>query len=121
VSTPTHCSSSSRRSRTLRSLKTTQTHALEGFLTNPAENEVDIAVQNVSLTEIRKPPYKAAGDVSEAAVHVRNTLRTRPPDVRGANRLRDQRPRPERVRAGQSTGLQVTYFRVDQAFEETKQ
>src|SRR5215831_2011864 len=26
-----------------------QTHALEGFLTNPAENEVDIAVQNVSL------------------------------------------------------------------------
>ena len=27
-----------------------QTHALETFLTNPAENEVDIAVQNVSLT-----------------------------------------------------------------------
>src|SRR3954463_14156425 len=33
-----------------------QTHALEAFLTNPAENEVDIAVQNVSLTEIRNPP-----------------------------------------------------------------
>src|SRR5207342_1779666 len=30
-----------------------QTHALEAFLTNPAENEVDIAVQNVSLTEVR--------------------------------------------------------------------
>src|SRR5215510_1758066 len=28
-----------------------QSHALEAFLTNPAENEVDIAVQNVSLTE----------------------------------------------------------------------
>src|ERR1041384_1533092 len=37
-----------------------QTHALEAFLTNPAENEVDITVQNVSLTEIRNPPYKAA-------------------------------------------------------------
>src|SRR4029077_14108732 len=37
-----------------------QTHALEAFLTNPAENEVDIAVQNVSLTEVRNPPYKAA-------------------------------------------------------------
>src|SRR5438067_13680971 len=37
-----------------------QTHALEAFLTNPAENEVDIAVQNVSLTEVRTPPYKAA-------------------------------------------------------------
>src|SRR5437763_3869234 len=35
-----------------------QTHALEAYLTNPAENEVDIAVQNVSLTEIRNPPYK---------------------------------------------------------------
>src|SRR5919201_1124339 len=32
-----------------------QTHALEVFLTNPAENEVDIAVQNVSLSEIRNP------------------------------------------------------------------
>src|ERR1700752_2764914 len=37
-----------------------QSHALEGFLTNPADNEGDIAVQNVSLTEIRNPPYKAA-------------------------------------------------------------
>ena len=37
-----------------------QTHALEAFLSNPAENEVDIAVQNVSLTEVRNPPFKAA-------------------------------------------------------------
>src|SRR6202166_4922401 len=37
-----------------------QTHALEAFLTNPAENEVDIAVQNLSLREVRTPPYKAA-------------------------------------------------------------
>src|SRR5712692_8640397 len=37
-----------------------QSRVLETFLTNPAENEVDIAVQNVSLTEVRSPPFKAA-------------------------------------------------------------
>src|SRR5216110_234444 len=37
-----------------------QSHAVETFLTNPAEDEADIVVQNVSLTEISKPPYKAA-------------------------------------------------------------
>src|SRR3954467_10553199 len=36
-----------------------QSHAVETFLTNPAEDEADIVVQNVSLTEIAKPPYKA--------------------------------------------------------------
>src|SRR3954463_336208 len=33
-----------------------QSRVIETFLTNPSENEVDIAVQNVSLTEIRNPP-----------------------------------------------------------------
>src|ERR1700681_3967138 len=37
-----------------------QSHAIETFLTNPTGDEVDIVVQNVSLTEITKPPYKAA-------------------------------------------------------------
>src|SRR4029077_3879458 len=37
-----------------------QSRALETFLTNPSEDEVDIAVQNVSLTEFTKSPYKAA-------------------------------------------------------------
>src|SRR3954451_13355353 len=37
-----------------------QSRALEKFLTNPAEDEVDITVQNVSLTELSKAPYKAA-------------------------------------------------------------
>ena len=37
-----------------------QSRALETFLTNGGEDEVDIAVQNVSLSELTKPPHKAA-------------------------------------------------------------
>src|SRR5207249_1190369 len=37
-----------------------QSHVMETFLTNPSSDEVDIAVQNVSLSELTKPPYKAS-------------------------------------------------------------
>src|SRR5216110_172292 len=37
-----------------------QSRAIETFLTNPSADEADIAVQNVSLSELTKPPYKAA-------------------------------------------------------------
>src|SRR5918992_6340094 len=37
-----------------------QSRVLETFLTNPSADEVDIVVQNVSLTELAKPPYKAS-------------------------------------------------------------
>src|SRR3954468_15092935 len=37
-----------------------QGRALELFLTNPSANENDVVVRNVSLSELTKPPYKAA-------------------------------------------------------------
>src|SRR4051812_7113798 len=37
-----------------------QSHAMEQFLGNPSAEETDIAVQNVSLSEFAKPPFKAA-------------------------------------------------------------
>src|SRR5437870_5306102 len=37
-----------------------QSRAFETFVTNAAADEVDIAVQNVSLSELTKPPYKAS-------------------------------------------------------------
>src|SRR5438128_4181229 len=37
-----------------------QSRVLETFLTNPSADEVDIVVQNVSLSELAKPPYKAS-------------------------------------------------------------
>src|SRR5438445_9793363 len=37
-----------------------QTRALESFLTDQSADEIDIAVQNVSLSELTKAPYKAS-------------------------------------------------------------
>src|SRR3989454_2514919 len=37
-----------------------QSRAMEMFLTNPSAEETDIAVKNVSLSELSKQPYKAS-------------------------------------------------------------
>src|SRR5438874_1333674 len=37
-----------------------QSRVLETFFSNPSVDESDIVVQNVSLSELTKPPYKAA-------------------------------------------------------------
>src|SRR5687767_11897946 len=37
-----------------------QSRVLETFVTNPTADEIDIVVQNVSLSELATPPYKAA-------------------------------------------------------------
>ena len=37
-----------------------QSRVIETFLTNPSADEVDIVVQNVSLSELAKAPYKAS-------------------------------------------------------------
>jgi type IV secretion system protein VirB5 len=98
-----------------------QSHALEAFLTNPAENEVDIAVQNVSLTEIRNPPYKAAVTFQKL-LYTSGTRSERGHQTYVAQIdfvIRAHVPN-EFVRVN-PLGLQVTYFRVDQAFEEAKQ
>ena len=95
-----------------------QSRALETFLTNPSADENDVVVQNVSLSELTKPPYKAA--VTFQKVLYTPGLRTE----RGRETyvaqidfmLRDRVPN-EFVRVN-PLGLQISYFRVDQAFEE---
>lgn len=97
-----------------------QSHAMETFVTNPSAEETDIAVQNVSLSELAKPPYKASvsfqkllyapGTRSERA---RETYVTQIDFV-----MRDRVPN-EFVRVN-PLGLQITYFRVDQAFVEPR-
>src|SRR6266536_2883267 len=37
-----------------------RSRSIETFLTNGTDDEVDIVIQNVSLSELTKPPYKAA-------------------------------------------------------------
>jgi type IV secretory pathway TrbF-like protein len=97
-----------------------QSRALETFLTNPSADEVDVVVQNVSLTELAKPPYKASVSFQKVLYtpgtrheRTRQTLIAQVDFV-----LREHVPN-EFVRVN-PLGLQITYFRVDQAFEEPK-
>jgi type IV secretory pathway TrbF-like protein len=97
-----------------------QSRAMETFLTNPSADEVDIAVHNVSLSELSKPPYKASVSFQKVlsapgtrAGRARETYVAQVDFV-----MRDHVPN-EFVRVN-PLGLQITYFRVDQAFEETR-
>ena len=97
-----------------------QNRALETFLTTPAADEIDIVVQNVSLSELTKPPYKATV-AFQKVVYTPGTRveRTRETYVAQIDFImRDHVPN-EFVRVN-PLGLQVTYFHVDQAFEEAR-
>ena len=97
-----------------------QNRALETFVTTPSADEIDIVVQNVSLSELTKPPYKATV-AFQKVVYTPGTRveRTRETYVAQIDFImRDHVPN-EFVRVN-PLGLQVTYFRVDQAFEEVR-
>jgi type IV secretory pathway TrbF-like protein len=97
-----------------------QSRSIEQFVTNPSSDEVEIQVQNVSLSELATPPYKAA--VTFQKVYFSpgtRTERERETYVAQVDfALRDHVPN-EFVRVN-PLGLQIGYFRVDQAFEETR-
>lgn len=95
-----------------------QSRVLETFVTNPAADEVDVIVQNVSLSELSKPPFKAAVTFQKV-YYAPGTRSERHRETYVAQIdfvLREHVPN-EFVRVN-PLGLQITYFRVDQAFEE---
>jgi type IV secretion system protein VirB5 len=95
-----------------------QTRAIETFLTNPSADEIDIVVQNVSLSQLSTPPFKAAVTFQKV-LYAPGTRAERGRQTYVAQidfDLRDQVPN-EFVRVN-PLGLQIAYFRVDQAFEE---
>ena len=95
-----------------------QSRVLEGFLTDGTTDEVDVVVQNVSLSELTTPPYKAAVTFQKVFYTPgTRSERRRETDVAQFNfTLRDRVPNGF-VRVN-PLGLQISYFRVDQAFEE---
>jgi type IV secretory pathway TrbF-like protein len=98
-----------------------QSRLIELFLTNPSADEVDVVVQNVSLSQLTKAPYKAAVSFQKV-LYSPGTRHERARQTHIAQVdfvLRDHVPN-EFVRVN-PLGLQVTYFRVDQAFEEARQ
>ena len=95
-----------------------RTRVLEMFVTNGAADEVDVVVQNVSLSELSTPPFKASVTFQKVyfAPGTRSE-RNRETFVAQIDfALRDRVPNAF-VRVN-PLGLQIAYFRVDQAFEE---
>ena len=95
-----------------------QSRTLETFLTTPSADEIDVVVQNVSLSELTTAPYKAAVNFQKV-FYTPGTRHERARETFVAQidfALRDHVPN-EFVRVN-PLGLQIAYFRVDQAFEE---
>jgi type IV secretory pathway TrbF-like protein len=97
-----------------------QSRVIETFVTSPSADEADIVVQNVSLSELGEPPYKATVSFQKL-LYAPGTRQERARQTFVAQidfTLRDRVPN-EFVRVN-PLGLQISYFRVDQAFEEGK-
>ena len=95
-----------------------QTRTIEAFLTNPSADEVDIVVQNVSLSELTATPFRAAINFQKV-FYTPGTRHERGRETHIAQVdfvLREHVPNAF-VRVN-PLGLQIAYFRVDQAFEE---
>ena len=97
-----------------------QSRAIETFLTNPSADEVDVVVQNVSLSELKVPPFKATVTFQKVfytpGTRVERQHETYVAQIDFA--MRTHVPN-EFVRVN-PLGLQITYFRIDQAFEEAR-
>jgi type IV secretory pathway TrbF-like protein len=95
-----------------------QSRAIETFLTNPSADEVDVVVQNVSLNQVTEVPYKATVTFRKVfyapGTRVEREQETYVAQIDFA--MRSHVPN-EFVRVN-PLGLQITYFRIDQAFEE---
>ena len=94
-----------------------QTKVIESFLTNPAGDEIEIDVKNVTFAELNTPPYKASVDFDKRYV-APGTRQERKRETYVAHidfTLRETVPNAF-VRVN-PLGLQITYFRVDQAFQ----
>ena len=93
-----------------------QTRIMETYLTNASADEVDIDVKNVTFGELSKSPYKASVDFEKRYVSP-GTRQERKRETFVAQIdfvLRDAVPNTF-IRVN-PLGLQITYFRVDQAF-----
>jgi type IV secretory pathway TrbF-like protein len=95
-----------------------QSRVIETFLTNPSAEEIDILVQNVSLSELTQPPFKASVSFQKR-LYTLGTRHERSRETYIAQIdfvLRERVPNAF-VRVN-PLGLQISYFRIDQAFEE---
>jgi len=96
-----------------------QSRVIETFFTNASGEETDIDVKNVTFAELSKPPYKASVDFGKRYIAPGTRLERRHETYVAQIDfvLRDAVPNTF-IRVN-PLGIQITYFRVDQAFEES--
>ena len=99
------------------SVRMTAARVIETFLTSPTADEVDIEVKNVTFGELETSPYKAAVDFDMRyfAPGTRQERRRETYVLQVDFLLRDAVPNAF-VQVN-PLGLQITHFRVDQAFK----
>ncbi len=91
-------------------------HMIDGFLTGTSD-EAEVQVRNVTLDDLKTPPYKAVVEFDKVITGYGNHQeRSRETDVAQITFvLRGQIPNA--VIPVNPLGLTITYFRVDQAFK----
>lgn len=94
--------------------------SIEAFVTNPSADEIDVSVQNVSLSELSTPPYKASIDFQTVnySPGTRQERQRRTYVAQVNFTMRDSVPNAL-VRVN-PLGLQIVYFRTDEAFQEAR-
>src|ERR1700674_1181358 len=93
-----------------------RTQTIETFLTG-ASDEIEIQVKNVTLDELKSPPYKAAVDFDQVyySFGSRQERKRETFVAQLTFALKDQIPNA--MVLVNPLGLTITYFRVDQAFQ----
>ena len=97
-----------------------QNRTVEAFLGNPSADEIDVVIDNVSLTQVAKPPYEASVAFQKVfyapgmGAEERRESDIAQIDFRFRNHV------PNTLIPINPLGLEITYFRIDQAFNEPK-
>ena len=94
--------------------------SIEAFVTNPSADEIDVSVQNVSFSELSTPPFKASINFQTVnySPGTRQERERRTYVAQVNFTLRDSVPNAF-VRVN-PLGLQIVYFRTDEAFQESR-
>jgi len=94
--------------------------SIETFVTDMSADETDVAVQNVSLSELSKPPFKASIDFQTIGYSpgTRQERQRRTYIAQVDFTMRDNVPNAL-IRVN-PLGLQIVHFRVDEAFQESR-
>jgi type IV secretory pathway TrbF-like protein len=93
-----------------------KSRAIETFLTNGSD-EIEVAVQNVALEDLREPPFKATVDFEKIYVSPGDHLERKRERFVGHFVFVVKDRVPNAFIPINPLGLTITYFREDQAFQ----